>query len=215
MEGGMSELSELFCGIDVSKAALDVATESQGRAGAAWRVNTDAAGVQELVTRLTALAPALIVLQATGGYELPVAAALGAAGLTVAVINPRQGREFAKAIGALAKTDQLDAALLAHFAAVIRPPARPLPDDHQQRVAALLARRRQVVEMVEMRTAEHNRLGTALPVVRARIEQHLAWLDAELDTLDTELRQQIKASPVWRENDELLQSVKGVGRSPA
>jgi transposase len=203
-------MSEIFCGVDVAKAHLDVAVRGADPAGPGWRVSNDEAGHQELVARLRELAPALTVLEATGGYEYAAAAALAAAGLAVAVavLNPRQGREFAKATGRLAKTDRLDAALLAHFAEAIRPPVRPLPDAQQQRLTALLARRRQVVEM---HTAELNRLGTALPALRARIQQHLNWLQAELDALDGELRDEVRASPAWREKDDLLRSVKGIG----
>ncbi len=201
-------MSESFCGIDVAKAHLDVAVRREGRTQKQWQVNNDEAGHQELVKRLKAESPTLIVMEATGGYESAVAAVLGAAGLMLAVINPRQGRDFAKANGQLAKTDKQDAALLAHFAQAIRPAARPLPDEQQQHFAALLARRRQIVEM---HTAEHNRLGVAAPDLRERIRKHLDWLETELQQLDDDLHDQIRSSPAWREKDDLLQSVKGVG----
>jgi transposase len=202
-------MAETFCGIDVAKAHLDVAVRSAGQTLASWQVSNDEAGLLVLVEQLKPMAPALTVLEATGGYECPAAAALAAAGLAVALINPRQGREFAKATGKLAKTDKLDAALLAHFADAIRPPVRPLPGEQQQHLQALLTRRRQVVEM---RTAELNRLGTALPALRERIQQHLDWLQGEADALDGELADEVKASPLWREKDDLLRSVKSVGK---
>jgi transposase len=195
----------LTVGIDVAKARLDVAFAP---AGAAWQVANDEAGIAELVARLRPLAPALVVLEATGGLEIPAAAALAAAGLPVAVVNPRQVRDFAKAVGQLAKTDALDAALLARFAAVVQPPARPLPDEQTQALAALLARRRQVVAML---TAERQRLGAARPPVRARVQAHVAWLEQELADLDDELRRAVQASPLWRATEELLRSVPGVG----
>jgi len=151
-------------------------------------------------------------LEATGGRQLPVAAALATAGLAVAVVNPRQVRDFARAIGQLAKTDALDAQLLARFAEVVQPTPRPLPDAQAQELSALLARRRQ---LVGMRTAERNRLDTALPAVRPRIQAHIAWLDDELAALDHDLRDAVQASPLWRERENLLRSVPGVGPTTA
>ncbi len=197
--------SSVYVGIDVAKAHLDVAARPTLEP---WRVANDAPGIARLVARLDHLRPTLIVLEATGGYERPVAAALTAAGLPVAVVNPRQVRDFAKATGRLAKTDTLDAHVLAHFAAAVQPPARPLPDADTQALAAILTRRRQ---LVAMRTAEENRLHTALAAIRARIAAHLAWLEAELKEIDTELAQAIAADPIWRERDALLRSVPGVG----
>lgn len=195
----------VFVGIDVSKAYLDVA-ERPGRGPT--RLPNDEVGIAQLVAQVTAVRPTLIVLEATGGLELPVVAALAAAGLAVAVVNPRQVRDFAKAVGQLAKTDALDAQVLAHFAAVIRPQPRPLPDAERQALAALLTRRRQVLEML---VAEQQRLGSTAVALRPRIAAHIAWLRQERDDLDAELRQQIRQSPAWREDDELLQSVPGVG----
>jgi transposase len=195
----------LTVGIDVAKAHLDVAVRP---AGDPWRVANDEAGVAALVARLAPLAPALVVLEATGGLERLAAAALAAAGLPVAVVNPRQVRDFAKAVGQLATTDALDAALLARFAADVRPPPRPLPDADTQALAALLARRRQVVAML---TAERQRLGTAGAPVRRRIAAHVAWLAGELGALDAELGAALRASPVWRAKEDLLRSGPGVG----
>jgi len=194
-----------FVGIDVSRDHLDLAVRPSGDA---WSVANEAADMDALVARLAALAPAGIVIEATGGLEAAVAAALGEAGLPVAVVNPRQARDFAKATGQLAKSDALDARMLAHFAEAIRPQVRPLPDAAQQQLAAVLARRRQVVEML---VAERQRLPRALPAVRDRVAAHVAWLEAELGGLDGELAAVIQASPLWRARDDLLQSVPGVG----
>jgi transposase len=198
-----------YVGIDVAKARLDVAVRPSGEQ---WVSATDAASLEELVGRLQGLHPALIVLEATGGREGASVAALAAAGLPVAVVNPRQVRDFARAIGQLAKTDVLDAQVLAHFAQVIPPTPRPLPDAQAQELAALLARRRQLIQML---TAERQRLDTALPRVQAQIQRHLAWVEAELADLDQTLRDQVQASPVWRERENLLRSVPGIGPTTA
>ena len=192
-------------GIDVSKVALDVALRPGGEQ---WRSTNDETGITELVGRLRPLAPGLIVLEATGGLERLVVAALALAGLPLAVVNPRQVRDFAKATGRLAKTDALDAAVLAHFAEAIRPEPRPLPDDASQALAALVERRRQVVGML---TAEKNRYQQALPAVRPHLAAHIAWLEQALKDLDAELDTGLRASPLWRERDRLLRSVPGVG----
>jgi transposase len=194
-----------FVGIDVSKDHLDAHVRP---AGEAFRLANDGAGVAALVARLAALAPAAVVLEATGGYEAPAAAALAAAGLPVAVVNPRQARRFAEATGRLAKTDRLDAAALAHFAEAVRPPARPLPDADTRALAALVARRRQ---LVEMRTAEQNRLALAAPAVARGIRDHVAWLDRQIDRVGRELAAAVQASPAWRAKDDLLRGVPGVG----
>jgi transposase len=194
-----------FVGIDVSKAALDVALRPEGEP---WRCANDEMGITDLVGRLRPLDPELIVLEATGGLERLAVAALALAGLPVAVVNPRQVRDFAKATGRLAKTDALDAAVLAHFAAAIHPEPRPLPDAQSQALAALVERRRQVVGML---TAEKNRLQQALPPVRPKVAAHIAWLEQALKELDGELDQMLHASPLWRERDQLLRSVPSVG----
>jgi transposase len=202
----MTEVKDAcFVGIDVSRERLDVAVRPSD---AIWAVVNDAAGIDALVTQLRDLAPLGIVLEATGGLEAPVAAALGEAGLPVAVVNPRQARDFARATGQLAKTDVLDARMLARFAEAIRPQRRPLPDAEQRRLAALVARRRQIVEML---VAERQRHGRALPAVRERVAAHIAWLEAELAGLDGDLDAAIQASPLWRARDDLLRSVPGVG----
>jgi transposase len=201
----LDQIVPSFVGIDVSRDHLDVAIRP---AGDAWRVANDEAGVAGLVAHLGALAPAAVVLEATGGLEAPVAAALAAVGLPVAVVNPRQARDFAKATGQLAKTDALDARMLAHFADAVRPHLRPLPDADQQHLAALLARRRQIVDR---RVAERQRLRQARVGVRTRVAAHIAWLEEELASLDGDVDAAIQASPAWRTRDELLQSVPGVG----
>lgn len=204
-KGNAMTRDPVYVGIDVAKAHLDVAVRPDGDA---WQVVNDATGIAALVARLDGLQPALIVLEATGGYERPVTASLTAAGLPVAVVNPRQIRDFAKATGKLAKTDALDAHVLAHFAAAVRPMPRSLPDADTQVLAAILARRRQLVAML---TAEQNRLHTAPTAIRERIGAHIAWLAAELKEIDSELAQKIADDPSWRERDALLRSVPGVG----
>ena len=196
-----------YVGIDVAKEMLDVALRP---AGERWRVAHDAAGLEQLVARLQALAPApaLIVLEATGGLELELVGALALAALPVVVVNPRQVRDFARATGTLAKTDALDAALLAHFAEAVRPPLRALRDAESLALKALLGRRQQLVTML---VAERNRRGAAGAAVRPRIEAHIAWLEQERSELEDELRQTLQRNPVWRERDQLLRSVPGVG----
>ena len=200
----------MLIGIDVAKAELVVATRpAQER----WTVANDERGTRTLVERLLQQPPELIVLEATGGYELLCVAALGAAGLPVVVVNPRQVRDFAKATGQLAKTDRIDADILALFAERVRPAVRPLPDAEAQELDALLARRRQLLEMLQ---AERNRLGQVfgrgkLPVKKS-LKSHITYLERELRITDTDLAELVRQSPVWRERDDLLQSVPGVGR---
>jgi transposase len=201
--------SPTYIGIDVAKAQLDVAVRPSGEQ---WVSATDPTHLDELVARLQTLQPQLIVLEATGGREGPAVAALAAAGLPIAVVNPRQVRDFARAVGQLAKTDVLDAQVLAHFAQVIHPTPRPLPDAQAQELTALLARRRQLIQML---TAERQRLDTALPAVQTHIQRHLAWLEQELANLDRTLSQRVQASPVWREREQLLRSVPGIGPTTA
>jgi transposase len=196
---------QLFVGVDVAKAQLDIAVRPTGER---WVVANDDAGIATLVARLQAVQPTLIVFEATGGYQRAVVAALAATGLPVAVINPRQARDFAKATGQLAKTDALDARALAHFAEAVRPTPRPLPDAQADELRALLARRRQ---LVVMRTAEQNRLGNAPPRLQADIQAHITWLNTRLTALDDDLDTTLRASPVWREREELLRSVPGIG----
>ncbi len=199
------EPRQTYVGIDVAKAKLDVASYPPGVP--ATQRNTED-GIAAVVRAVHALAPALIVLEATGGYELPLVRALVEAALPVIVVNPRQVRDFAKATGQLAKTDTIDAQVLAVFAARVQPTLRPQPSPATHELAALLARRRQLVEMV---TAEKHRLGHAPPAIRAGIQAHLEWLTQQLTTLDEELTQRIRQSPLWKEQEDVLQSVPGVG----
>jgi transposase len=197
--------SQVFVGIDVAKAQLDIALRPTGER---WALTKDDAGIAVLVPRLQAIAPQLLVLEATGSYQRAVVAARAAAGLPVAVGKPRQARDFAKATGQLAKTDALDARALAHFAEAVRPMPRPLPDTQADELRALLARRR---PLVTMRTAEQHRLGSAPPRLQPDIQAHITWLNTRLTTLDDDLATTLRASPVWREREELLRSVPGIG----
>lgn len=196
---------EIYVGIDVAKASVDMAIYPTGQQRSF--ANNDA-GIIQAVAYLRELAPDLVVLEATGGREIPLTAALAIAKIPVAVVNPRQIRDFAKAIGRLAKTDALDAKVMADFAAKVRPTPRLLPDAQAQEFSAILARRRQVVEML---TAEKNRLGVATKAVGNRIQAHIYWLEQELANINAELNRSIQESPVWREKDDLLRSVPGVG----
>jgi hypothetical protein len=197
--------STIVVGIDVSKDRLDLAWRPTGER---WAVPNTERGIRAISRRLRTPAPTLIVLEATGGLELPLTGALAAAGLPVVVITPRQVRDFAKATGRLAKTDAIDAAVLAQFAEAVRPEPRPLPDAATQARSALLTRRRQ---LIAMRTAEQHRLETAPAPVRTGIRAHLTWLEGRLAELDEALPTTIRESPLWRETDDLLQSTPGVG----
>ena len=180
------ESEDPYIGIDVSKDRLDIAVRPTGDT---WSVANDASGIPEVVQRLAQLHPKLLVLEATGGLQLPVVAALASAGLPLSMVNPRQVRDFARATGKLAKTDQLDA--------------------QTQELTALLTRRHQVVEML---TAEKNRLRTTREPVRQRVQDPIRWLEQELADLDDDLDHTLRESPLWREKDNLLRSVPGIGR---
>ena len=198
-------MSDLWVGVDVSKGRLDVAMRPTDTD---LSVSNDEAGVSELVARFQG-AVTLVVVEATGGFEMPLAAALTAAGVPVAVVNPRQVRDFARATGRLAKTDALDAAVLARFAEAVRPEVRALADADQRALSALVSRRRQLSDML---VAERLRMTQAEPSVRPGIEEHVAWLQARLKDIDKDIDRTIRQSPVWREKDDLLQSVPGIGR---
>lgn len=201
---------DIFVGIDVSKDRLDVHVLPVDEA---FGVARDADGVAELVARLAALPPALVVLEATGGFEQVVAASLAAAGLPVVVINPRQIRDFARAVNRLAKTDRIDAAVIALFAERVRPPVRPVPDAQARLLDELVTRRRQVIEMI---VAEGNRLRqTDNRRLKTRIERHRKLLQDELSEVDRDLDDSIRGTPIWRESGDLLQSVPGVGKGTA
>lgn len=196
----------IFVGIDVSKESFDVCIRPTGHA---FSLPCDASGFRELVERLEPVAPTLIVLEATGGYEKLLAAELAAAALPVSIINPRQARDFAKACGVLAKNDKIDAEVLARFAESIRPPVRPLANDDAELLKDLVARRRQ---LIEVRTAETNRLYMARhPKVKTSIRKIIEAINRQLDAIEQDLDEAIRNSPIWREKDDLLQSVDGVG----
>ena len=187
------------------KARVDIATRPGGDV---WSVDYDEQAVSELVSSLLAMEPTMVLLEATGGLEVPLVSALAAAALPVVVVNPRQVRDFARATGKLAKTDALDAQVLAHFAEAVRPSVRPLRDADTQELNFLTTRRSQLVTML---VSEKNRLGRASHSVRPRIQSHITWLEQELSDLDNDLREALRRSPVWREKDDLLRSVPGVG----
>ena len=199
------ETKQTVVGIDVSKARLDWAVHEPADGG---EVTNDEAGCRALLQRLMECKPRLIVLEATGGLETLIVSTLAAAGLPVAVVNPRQVRDFAKATGRLAKTDTLDAKVLAHFGEAIKPPVRALKDEDTQALTALMMRRRQLVEML---TAEKNRLASAHPKLRNDVQVHIRWLEKRLGGVNQDLSGALKASPVWCAKAELLGSAKGVG----
>lgn len=198
-------INELFVGIDVAKAWLDVAW-LPGEMG--LRIAYDEVGMVGLVERLTAEKPTLVVLEATGGLETEVASRLAAAGLPVAVVNPRQVRDYAKACGRLAKTDRIDTIVLAAFARAIRPQARPLKDEETVELGDLLARRRQ---LIDMRVQEKLRLERASAVLRSSLKEHITWLDERIRHLDTDLTHRLRTSSAWREKDDLLEAIPGIG----
>jgi transposase len=193
-----------FVGIDVAKAALDV---FMGSAGTAFTVANDEVGIRALLRQL--VPTDFVILEATGGLEMPVASALAATGIAVVIVNPRQVRDFARATGRLAKTDRLDAEVLAQFGEAVRPKARPLADEQAQALEALVTRRRQLVEML---TAEKNRRARAPKVLHRSLDEHIRWLEKRLAGCDDELGELIRNTPLWRERDELLCSVPGVGK---
>ena len=198
---------EVFVGVDVSKASLDVATHPGSES---WRADNNGEGLKVLSKRLGEIAPALVVLEATGGLEVLAASALAAEGFPVVVVNPRQVRDFARATGRLAKTDALDAEVLARFAHAVRPEVRPLKGEEERELSALVARRRQILDMI---TAEQNRLGqTPSKRIRKELKAHIAWLKRRLKDVDRDLGSAIKESPAWRVRDNLLRSVPGVGK---
>jgi transposase len=200
----------LVVGIDVSKHELVIAVVPTGEQ---WTSGTEHAALDQLVTRLRTLAPALIVLEATGGYERTLVAACAVAHLPVAIVNPRQVRAFAQALGRTAKTDTIDATVLAQFGARLQPTPRPVPDADTQTLAALVARRRQLLDMLG---AERNRLQhTPTGPVARDLREHIRWLERRLAHVDTDLTDRIQRSPVWRVQDDLLQSVPGIGPTVA
>lgn len=201
----MSDKAQVVVGIDVSKATLDVAVLPSSEE---LQVANDASGIEVLVKKFRSEAVDLVVMEATGGYETAVAAALVGSGLRVAVVNPRQIRDFAKATGRLAKNDRIDAQVIGAFGQAIEPEIVRLPDEDARELEALLVRRRQ---LVAMRVQEVNRLGLAQGAMRKNIKAHIEWLEKQIDRLDVDITAGLRSSPAWRAKDELLRSFKGVG----
>jgi transposase len=198
--------TDLVIGIDISKGKLDVGVVPTLER---WTTDNDCDGLTQLAKKVSDLSPTLVVMEATGGLERPVRAVLESAGLSCAVVNPRQVRDFAKAMGILAKTDSLDALVLAKYGQKVEPEARPAKDPETQELEAILTRRRQLIEIL---TAEKNRLGSvASRRVRTSLEEHIAWLNKRLADLDKEMKTSIKSIPEWREKEKIIKSVKGVG----
>jgi transposase len=201
-------MDKVFVGIDVSKDRLDVHVQPSGKAFAVAR---DETGIAGLIGQLQASPPALVVLEATGGLQVKVAAALAAAGVPVAVVNPRQVRDFARATGQLAKTDRLDARVIALFAAAVQPEPRKLPGEAAELLKALVARRR---ELVELRVAERNRLRqSSAGWVRSDLERSIDALTKRIEAIDAEIEDHVKGSPIWQVQEDLLRSVPGVGKT--
>lgn len=205
----MNPTPDLYVGVDVAKASLEVGVLPTGEQ---FSVGNDEPGIARLLASLRSLAPRLVVLEATGGLEDTLVAALAAAGVAVKVLNPRQARYFAKGLGRLAKTDKIDAWVLAYYAQAIGPEPDPAPDPLVEELAAVITRRSQVLGMLG---AERNRLGTVRGEVRGRIRAHIAWLEDELAELDRLLRERVHDNPAFRAKDALLQSVPGVGPQTA
>ena len=200
-------MRDTFVGVDVAKAELVVACRPEG---VGWTATNDPEGVAATVARLRTLAPTLIVAEATGGYERALVAALATAGLPVVVANPRQVRDFGKATGQLAKTDRVDADIVARFAERVRPTPRPLPEPVLQQLDALMTRRRQLLDML---TAERNRLEHAAAPIRRSLGDHIRWLERRIADVDRDLDHTIERSPIWRAKENLLRTVPGVGPS--
>jgi transposase len=201
----MSINQAVFMGIDVSKLHLDIAVRPTNER---FQTENTSEGIAQWVTQIQALRPTLVVLEATGGWEIAVTVALAAAEIAVAVVNPRQVRDFAKFLGRLAKTDKIDAVILARFAEAIQPEPRTLPDEQTQQLKAILVRRRQLIEML---VAEKNRLGLTHAMIKPHLQEHIIWLEQEVADIDQDLHQRLRNSPLWREKEDLLRSVKGIG----
>lgn len=203
-------MEQVFVGIDVSKDRLDVHVRPNGEA---FAVGRDGKGLQDLVDRLQSRSPHLIVVEATGGFETIVAAALAGAGLPLAVVNPAQIRHFARAVGQQAKTDPIDAAVIAHFAEAVKPEPRPVADEEAQVLAELVARRRQIIEMA---VAERQRAKRATNrQVRKSLARHIAVLEREMGAIDQDIDGMVRGSPIWRAKEDLLASVPGIGKTLA
>jgi transposase len=199
-------MSEVYAGIDVSKECLDLAVLPSGEKK---RYSNDEAGITKLTAKLKKLSPVLVVMEPTGGLEMPLAAALTLESIKTAVVNARQVRDYARATGKLAKTDKIDALVMAEFASVIKPPVREFRDEETEEIKSIMSRRRQLLEML---TAEKNRLAIARKSLKSKILSHIEWLKKEIADIDADLRQRIEESPIWRVKDNLLQSIPGVGK---
>ncbi|MBA0086358.1 MAG: IS110 family transposase [Acidobacteria bacterium Pan2503] len=199
-------MESIIVGIDVSKNRLDVAVRPRGEV---FAVERNAAGLESLVARLRVLSPRVVALEATGGFEIIVAAALASGGLPVVVVNPAQIRSFAKAIGQRAKTDPIDAAVIAHFAEATKAEPRPLPDEATRLLADLVARRRQIIEMIVAERQREKRV--TISHLKKSITRLLKALEKELASVDTDIDDAVRASPAWREKEDLLASVPGIG----
>lgn len=197
--------AKIYVGIDVAQEHLDVAIRPGGEE---WREEHTPDGISGLVSKLESRGVDLVVMESTGGLETALVGELAGEGIGVAVVNPRQVRDFARAVGQLAKTDALDARVLAHFGEATQPEPRPLAEPETQQLQALVARRRQLVGML---TAEHNRLRRASRTVRPGIQRHIAWLEQEREDLDQDMGGFLQESPLWRVKEQLLRSVPGVG----
>lgn len=200
----------LYVGLDVATQRLDLHVRPTDET---FSCAHDEAGLAALVQRLQALSPTMVVLEATGGYHVPVAAAVASAGIPVAVVNPRQIRDYARATGQLAKTDALDARAIARFAEAVKPAVRPLPSEDAQRLSALVARRRQLVEMLGMETNRRHQARDRK--LQRQVDAHVKWLREAVDRLEADLNDTIRSSPVWRERENLLTSVPGIGSTTA
>jgi transposase len=198
---------DVFVGIDVSKARLDVHIEPSGEA---FFVSHDLEGLADLIARLHGLSAQIVALEATGGFETVAAGQMAAAGLPVVVVNPAQVRAFANAVGQRAKTDPIDAAVIARFVQAVRPEVRSLPDEATQGLADLVGRRRQILQML---TAEKQRLGRACaPALKKSLQRLIRALQRELDQVDGDIELAVRSSPIWRRKEDLLQSAPGVGK---
>lgn len=203
-------MEPVFVGIDVSKDRLDVHVRPRGDS---FAVGRDGKGLEELIDRLRAVSPCLVAVEATGGFETIVAAALAGAGLPLAVINPAQIRHFAQAVGKRAKTDPIDAAVIAHFAEAVKPQPRPVADEEARLLSELVGRRRQIIEMAVAERQREKRAGN--PQVRKSLLRHIAVLEKELGCMDRDIDGLVRGSPVWREKEDLLASVPGIGKTLA
>jgi transposase len=201
----MTGSDELFVGIDVSKGKLAVSVHGSSES---WEFHNDAEGIPALVAFLQQVSPTLVVVEATGGYEMIMVAEVCAAKVPIAVVNPTRVRRFADSLGQLAKTDRIDARIIAHFASVVRPPVRTLQSEDEEYLAGLVERRRQLIVML---TAEKNRLHTSPLRLREGVADHVAWLEGQVKELEEEIDKMIRQSPLWQEKELLLRTVPGIG----